>query len=63
MPDQVWGTTVKTKTGKADPDHSPTNKDILAQVIVIHIEATLDHKTGIHAATTEAVHDDLTQPT
>ena len=30
---------------------------------MIHIEATLDHKTGIDAATTEATHHDLPQPT
>ena len=27
------------------------------------MEATLDHNTGIDAATTEAAHDDVTQPT
>ena len=30
---------------------------------MIHIEATLDHNTWIEAATSGAVHDDLTQPT
>ena len=30
MPDQPQGTTMKIKTGKADPDHSPTTKDIAA---------------------------------
>ena len=34
---------MKIKTGKTDPDHSPTTEDIAAQVIVICIEATLDH--------------------
>ena len=29
---------------------------------MICIKATLDHNTRIDAATTEAVHDDLTQP-
>ena len=53
---------MKIKTGKADPDHSPTTEDIAAQVIMIHIEATLAHHTGIDAATTEAAHDDLSQP-
>ena len=48
------------QTGEANPDHSPTIKDIAAWVI---IEATLDHNTGIDAPTTEAAHDDLTQPT
>ena len=45
MPDWVQGTTVEIKTGEANPDHSPTTKDITAQVIVICIEATLDHNT------------------
>ena len=43
-----------------DPDHSPTTEDITAGVI---IEAALDHNTRIDAATTEAAHDNLTQPT
>ena len=30
---------------------------------MINIEATLDHNTGIDAATTGAVYDDLLQPT
>ena len=30
---------------------------------MIHIEATLDHNTGIEAATTDAAHNDVTQPT
>ena len=62
MPDQVWGTTMKNEAGEADPDHSPTTDDITIWVIVIHIEATLDHNTGIDASTTEVVHNDLVQP-
>ena len=58
MPEQVSGTTMKIETGKADADHSPTTKDIAAQVIMICIEATLDQNTRIDAATTEAAHDD-----
>ena len=54
---------MKIETGKADPDHSPTFKDIAAQAIMIHIEATLDHNTGIDAATTGAAYDNLTQLT
>ena len=54
---------MKIKTSTADPDHSPTTKDIAAQVIMICIETTLNHNTRIDAATTEAAHDDLTQPT
>ena len=63
MPDQVQGTTVKIETSKADPDHSPTFKDTAAHVIVICIEATLDHNISPDATTTAAAHDDLTQPT
>ena len=54
---------MKIETDEANPDHSPIFKDITAQVIVIHIEATLDHNTGIDVATIGAVHDNLTQPT
>ena len=55
---------MKIQTDKADPDHSPfLQEDIAAQVIMIHIEAALDCNKGIDAATTGAVHDDLTQPT
>ena len=45
------------ETDKANPDHSLTFEDITAQVITIPIEATLDHNTGIDAATTGAAHD------
>ena len=61
MPDQVQGTTVKTETDEANQDHSPIFVDITAQVITIHIEATLGHNTEIDATTTGAVHDDLAQ--
>ena len=54
---------VKIETGKADPDHSATTEDITTQVIMIHIEAALDHNTEIDAPTTEIAHDVLTQPT
>ena len=63
MPDQIQGTTVKMETGEASPDHSHTFEDITAKAIAICIEAALDHNTGIDAATTEAAHDNLTQPT
>ena len=52
---------MKIETGKANPDYSPTFNDITAQVIRIHIEAALDHNTGIDAATTGTAHDNLTQ--
>ena len=54
---------MKIKTGKADPDHSLTTKNIAAGVTMIHIEATLDHNTGIDTATTELAHNNLSQPT
>ena len=54
---------MKIEKVKADPDHSPTTGNIAAQVIMIHIEGTLDHNTGIDAATIETAHDDLAQPT
>ena len=63
MSDWVWGTTMKIETGKANPDHSPTTKDITVGVILIYIKTTLDHNTGIDAATTKVAHDDLAQPT
>ena len=63
MPDWVQGTTMKIETVKANPGHSPTIKDIVAQVIMIHVEVTLDHSTRMDTATTGAAHDDLTQPT
>ena len=54
---------MKIETGKADPDHSPTTEeDVAEQVIMIWIEATLDHNTGIDAAIKEASHDNLMQP-
>ena len=54
---------MKIETDEANLDHSPIFADITAQVIVIHIEATLDHNTEVDVTTTGAVHDDLTQPT
>ena len=63
MPDQVWGTTIKIETEKANPDHSLISGHIAIWVIAIHIEAILDHNTGIDAATTGVVYNDLTQPT
>ena len=54
---------MKIEIDKADPDHSLILEDITAQVITIHIEATLDHDTRIDAATTGVVNDSLVQPT
>ena len=62
MPGQVQGITVTVETDKADPDHSLTFEDIPAHVIMIPIEAALDNKTGIDAATTGAAHEDLASP-
>ena len=59
MPDHVWDTIMRVEIDEADPDNSSILEDITTQVIVIHIEATLDHNTGIDTATTGAVHDDL----
>ena len=61
MPDWVQDTIMKTETGKADPDHNPTTKDITAWAIAIHIEATPDHYIGTGAITTGVAHDDLAQ--
>ena len=49
-------------TDKIDPDHILTTESITAQVIIIPIEATLDHNTRIDATTTGAVHNNRTQP-
>ena len=49
------------KTDEANPDHSLTIEDITAQVIMIPIEAAVDHNVGTDTATTGAVHGDLTQ--
>ena len=54
---------MKIETGKTTPDHSPTFKDIAAQVITICIEATLDDNTGADATTTGAAHNNLAPPT
>ena len=62
MPDQVQGTMVIIETDKVDPDCILTTESITAQVTTIPIEVTLDHKTGIDAATTGTAHDDLTPP-
>ena len=51
MPDQVQGTTMKTGTGKAVPDHNPIFTDITAQAIIIHTEAAPGHDIEIIAAT------------
>ena len=53
---------MKIETGKANPYHSHTSKDITAQAIAILIEATLDCNTGIDTVTTEAAHYNLAQP-
>ena len=56
MPDQVQGTTVKTGTGKSDPDLFLIFADIAAQAIMIHTEAAQGH-IRIIAATTGAAPD------
>ena len=62
MPDQVQGTTVKTGTGKVDPDHNLIFTDITAWVIMIHTEVTQGHNIGIITTTTGAYHDAHTLP-
>ena len=54
---------MKIETGKANPDHSLTFKDIAAQAMAICTEAILDCNTRIDVAITEAAHNNLTQPT
>ena len=63
MADQTWGTTMKTETGEADPDHNLIFEDIAAPAITICIEATLDCNTRINAATAEAAHYNPAPPT
>ena len=62
MPDQPQDTTIKTKTGKADPDLSLIFTVIAAQAIMICIEAFLDQGTEIDAAITGAAHNDHASP-
>ena len=62
MPDQVQDTTMKTETGKADPDHNLIFEIIAAQVVMILKEATQGHNTGIDAAAIGAAHNDCTPP-
>ena len=57
MLDQVQGTTMKTGTGEANPDHNLIFTDIAAQVIVIHTEDAQGHNIGIIPATTGAAPD------
>ena len=47
---------------KVNPDHILTTESIRAQVTMIPIEATLDHNTGIDAATRGAAHNNLPPP-
>ena len=62
MTDQIPDTTVRTETGKANPDHNLIFEDITAQVITIHTEAAQGHDSCINAATTGAAHDDHIPP-
>ena len=63
MPDQDEGITMKIEADKAIADYSLILGDITPSVIAIHIGSTLDCNIGIDAATTGAVHYNLTQPT
>ena len=62
MQDQVQDITMKTETGKANPDCNLIFKDNVTWVIKIHTEAAQGHNTGINAATTGAAHNDHTPP-
>ena len=62
MPDPVQDITMKTGTGKANPDHIHIFENIAAQVITILTEAAQGHSTGIDVATTGAAHDHHTPP-
>ena len=46
MPDHVHYTTVKTETGKTNPDHNPIFKDMTAHLVMILTEAAQGHDTG-----------------
>ena len=60
MPDQVQDTTMKTGTGKIDPDHNLIFADIVAGVIVIHTEATSGLNIKIIIATIVVAYDTCT---
>ena len=56
-PDQVPDITMRTGTGKAIQGLSHNFTDIIAQVIMIPIEAVLDHNIGIISIITGVAHD------
>ena len=60
MPDQVHDTTMKTGTGKVNPDHNLIFTDIAAQVIMIHTETAQGHDIKIITASTGAAHNNHT---
>ena len=62
MPDHIQGNTIKTGTGKVDPDNNLIFTDTAAQVIMIHTEATPGHNIGIIIATTGAAHNTHAPP-
>ena len=62
MSDQVHDTTVKTETGKVNPDHNLLSADFTARVIAIYTEITQGHNTRINTATTGAAHNAHTAP-
>ena len=57
MPDQVQGTTMKTRTGEVIPDHKLICTDIAAQVITIHTEVAPGHDIAIITATPGVAQD------
>ena len=57
MPDQAPDTAMRTGTGKAIQGLSHIFTDTAAQVIMIPIEAVLDHNIGIITTITGVAHD------
>ena len=57
MPDQVQGTTVKTGTGKVNPDHNLIFADIAALVVMVNTKTAQGHNIGIIRATTGAAYN------
>ena len=60
MPKHVQDTTMKTETGKANPDHNLIFTNIAAQVVMIPKGAAQGYNTGIDTATIGAAHDSHT---
>ena len=57
MPGKAPDSEKSTGTGEVVPGHSHVSTGTTAQVVMIHIEATLDHDIGIIATTPGVAHD------